>query len=1071
MTTQPWSLHCIAALGALVCIDAVSAAADTGQLIYSTEGNRLRRYDLDTIGSGALAEDILVERASGSEQGGGEGVAGVKRDINGEICAFPDGSGRFVAGEDTNQSHPKEGVGVFAADGTQIGKLTATYNTAQAEYFGCAFDANGRLFTSDVGTQGFSSPNGQLVMWFPPYDRFPGLPGAYPNTDAISNNFCVLASDIGTAGAVAVDSQGRVYVAGASSLKIFRFSPPFPTGLGPGEGCTLSDANGSPRANAVTRETFATNPFGTLFTFSGLAFAPNGNLYAASVATGEIAEIGMNGQFVRMVLDPPGSFPPPYPIPTGTPQGLAVDADGSIYYADINLVGVFPTTLGPGPNGSVRRIRFDSNGDPLAPELVRQGLAFPDGVSIFPGNLEKTQWRTYAGSPARTFFNPNETILKPSNLNRLRERWRFQTGAIVTGSPSVAAVFVPGEGVIQVVYFQAWDRNVYAVRLSDGSELWRFTTDDHPGASFPQSGSLDVTRIGNRDNVFVGSGEIVYALDAVTGAELWRFAAGTGCVDAQANPPGRCSHTDERNQVESSPIVVGGDTLVFGMDVDDSILGKGGFYGVDALSGSLRWYFDVTTGATCTPDPSDNVRKFDGYHGEAELGLPAGFFASRAGCDFDRTPNNCGNVWSSAAVDEGRGLLYIGTSNCDTATSQPSPLPLPPMPPFDEAIVALDFDGFPAWRWRPREIDNLDLAFGAAPNLFSIERSGEPVEVVGIGGKDGSYYVLDRDGVNESNGVAWDDFAPGGASPPDFPYWTRNVVPGGDIGGIIATASVDEARRRVYFSTAPGTAAQNSPPFGATSQPQRPTVHALDMDSGAIVWQNDEQTSADASFAPTSGISGAIFIGSVLPSISRVYRTDDDSGAPLLTYPIAGGVAVASGAVVIDGTVMFGIGVGQRASDRSAFQDIVSRLPNPLIALCVPGEPGCTVPACDDALDNDGDGSTDHPADAGCLFLRARSEVRGDLDFDNDVDDADQQAFFRTMGKLRGAKGFRDEADFDRDGTITFVDYQAWLAARRAYVPPATACGLLGIEPLLALALLHAARRMREPRRPQPEAN
>ena len=1063
MKAKLWSLHGIAALGAMACFHAPPAAADSGQLVYSTEGNRLRRYDVDTIGSGALAEDILVERASGSEQGGGPGVAGVKRDINGETCLFPDGSGRFVAGEDTHQSHPKEGVGIWAADGTQIGKLTSTYNTAQAEYFGCEFDGDGRLFTTDVGTQGFSNPNGQLVMWFPPYDRFPGPPGAYPNTDAISNNFCVIASDIGTAGAIEVDSQGRVYVSGASSLKIFRFSPPFPTGLGPGQGCTAIDANGSPKANVVNRDIFATNPSGSVFTFTGLAFAPNGNLYAASVATGEIGEINKdNGQFVRMILDPGLGFPPAYPISTGTPQGLAVDADGSVYYADINLVGVFPA-LGPGPNGSVRRIRFDGNGDPLPPELIRDGLAFPDGVSIFPGNLEKTQWRTYAGSPARTFFNPNETILNPSNVSRLRERWRFQTGAIVTDSPTVAAVFVPGEGVIQVVYFQAWDLNIYAVRLSDGSELWRFTSDDHPGASFPQSGSLDVTRIGNRDRVFVGSGEIVYALDAVTGAELWRFAAGTGCVDAQGSPPGRCAHTDERNQVESSPIVVGGDTLVFGMDVDDSILGKGGFYGLDAKTGSLRWYFDVTTGQTCTPDATDNVRKFDGYHSESELGLPAGFLASRAGCGFDRAPNNCGNVWSSASVDAGRGLLYFATSNCDTATSQPSPLPLPPMPPYDEAIVALDFDGFPVWRWRPREIDNLDLAFGAAPNLFSIVRNGLPVEVLGVGCKDGSYYVLDRDGMNESNGVAWDDFTPAGASPPDLPYWTRNVVPGGDIGGIIATASVDEARRRVFFSTAPGTAALNSPPYGAR-QPQRPTVHALDMDTGAIVWQNDEQTTSDASFAPTSGIPGVAFIGSVLPSIARAYQTNDDSGTQLLSFA-AGGVAVASGAVVIDGTLLFGVGVGQRASDRSAFQDIVSRLPNPLIALCVPGEPGCTVPACDDALDNDGDSSIDFPADSGCLFLRARSEVRGDLDFDNDVDADDQQVFFRTMGKQRGAAGFVDEADFDRDGTISFVDYQTWLAARRAYVPPAGSCGLLGIEPVLVLALLRRATRARRIRR------
>ena len=71
--------------------------------------------------------------------------------------------------------------------------------------------------------------------------------------------------------------------------------------------------------------------------------------------------------------------------------------------------------------------------------------------------------------------------------------------------------------------------------------------------------------------------------------------------------------------------------------------------------------------------------------------------------------------------------------------------------------------------------------------------------MVGIGGKDGSYYVVDRDGVNELTGVAWNS-----ADKADLPYWRTQVVPGGDIGGIIATAAVDELRRRVYFSTAPG---------------------------------------------------------------------------------------------------------------------------------------------------------------------------------------------------------------------------------------------------------------------------
>ncbi len=192
-------------------------------------------------------------------------------------------------------------------------------------------------------------------MWFPPYEQFPGPPGAYPDTGATSTSYCKLATDLGTAGAVAVDPQGRIYVAQSSGLKIERFSPPFPTGPDAAGGCGRTDATGAPVADSVQREVFATASQGML-SFSGLALAPNGNLYAASVFTGRIAEYDLEGDLVRFILEPPELFPP---IPTGNPQGIAVGADGSVYYADLDLVGTLPD-VGPGPNGSVRRITFDA---------------------------------------------------------------------------------------------------------------------------------------------------------------------------------------------------------------------------------------------------------------------------------------------------------------------------------------------------------------------------------------------------------------------------------------------------------------------------------------------------------------------------------------------------------------------------------------------------------------------------------------------------------------------------------------------------------------------------------------
>ena len=528
--------------------------------------------------------------------------------------------------------------------------------------------------------------------------------------------------------------------------------------------------------------------------------------------------------------------------------------------------------------------------------------------------LRSGEWRTYAGGPHRLFFNPGERIITAANVSQLQVKWTFPTDAIVTASPSVAHLSVPGEGRVPVAFIQSWDGKLYALRVHDGTELWRFQTAPQPGSAFPNAASVDVRRVGGQERVYLAAGETVYSLDALTGRELWRFDAGTGCVD----PPGLCGFEGERNQVLSSPIVADG-KVFFGMDVNDREGGKGGFYAVDAHDGRLVWFFDLETGATCHPFPMDNIRRFDGYHNEKELGLPSGFLSSRPGCNFDRTPTGCGNVWSSAAIDQKRQLLFFASSNCDTDQDPATLKPPPPMPPYDEAIVALYFDGTPAWRWRPREVDNDNLAFGAVPNLFKIKLGSHSRDVVGVGNKDGTYYVLDREGVNVLTGVRWDN-----RDPSALPYWSTKVVPGGDIGGIIATAAVDRAAGRIYFSTAPG-----FDPFN----PQRPTVHALDKDTGAVLWQNTQEENADPSFAPTSAIPGVVFVGSLLDGILRAY--DAVTGEKLASIRV--GFSLASAPAIVDGIVILGAGLGERTGDPMDQGAITSRIPQNVTALWVPG--------------------------------------------------------------------------------------------------------------------------------------
>lgn len=517
------------------------------------------------------------------------------------------------------------------------------------------------------------------------------------------------------------------------------------------------------------------------------------------------------------------------------------------------------------------------------------------------------EWSTLGRDHSRSFFNPYETHITRDTVASMRPKWLYRTGAVITAGPVVAYIEVPNEGRIKVVYIASWDGNLYALRESNGSQLWHFTMKPHPGASYPQASSAEVATVAGEQRVYVAGGMTVYSLQAATGALRWEFDAGTGCTT--------CDSRTERNEVESSPTVVG-DLVYFGMDVNDSSPGKGGVFGVDAVDGRLRWYFDMETSATCRPLSTDNVRRFDGFHTAAELGLPENFFDTRPGCNFDRSWTACGNVWSSFAVDRGRRMIYTASSNCDTDTDPDTVEPPPPMPPYDEAVFALSFDGDPVWVWRPREVDNKDLSWGALPNLFELEVAGAKREVLGIGNKDGTYYLLDRDGRNEITGRI-------------EPYWQTNVVPGGAIGGIIASAAVGDGR--ILFSTAVGVSLTST---------QRPAAWGLNATDGTVRWSN---RAAAPSYGATTAAPTVAFMDSLF---GGVVARDADTGDQLRVFPPAG--PVASATTILDGEIFFGGGIGERGGnpDRDAYK--TSLIPSNVSAYCLPDAPDCPAQLCDD---------------------------------------------------------------------------------------------------------------------------
>src|SRR5690606_30553193 len=120
----------------------------------------------------------------------------------------------------------------------------------------------------------------------------------------------------------------------------------------------------------------------------GLAPSPTGTLYVASGATGVVNEYTLDGELVRTVLSPPdGEGLDADSSSTGTPLGLGVGPDGTLYLADIGVVDTVDEDgqrqIGPGDgNGRIWRITFEPDGTPRPGEVVDEGLEFPDGIGV-----------------------------------------------------------------------------------------------------------------------------------------------------------------------------------------------------------------------------------------------------------------------------------------------------------------------------------------------------------------------------------------------------------------------------------------------------------------------------------------------------------------------------------------------------------------------------------------------------------------------------------------------------------------------------------------------------------------
>jgi outer membrane protein assembly factor BamB len=416
------------------------------------------------------------------------------------------------------------------------------------------------------------------------------------------------------------------------------------------------------------------------------------------------------------------------------------------------------------------------------------------------GSLHAEEWPMYGRDFQHSFSNPDSAI-NPGNVATLQEAWTFQTGDAVSASPTVVG---------DVVYVGSWDGYFYALDAKLGTLKWKFKVDCQysvlpiprhclpPGFPSPPRKTTDggiitssaaiaeiSTEAGIKRIVYFGAGKTLYALNAKDGSRRWkRVICGNPDFFACAFNP------LDPTRIFSSPNKVFGGLVFVGHSVDGFNGYRGGFEAIDAATGKLRWRFETD------PKLNSQGQVIGGYN------------------------RGCGSVWSSAAVDTNTGFVFFGTSDCDKDAT----------PPFHEAVIALDAGGHLKWKFRPRETDKnkCDFDFGASPNIIDLG-SGR---FVGIGGKDGIYYLLNR----LTGEVVWK---------------SKRVVFGGALGGFYG-AAFDKQHKQIFGATGKGDGnAQGlvcTPSDPLDTLLQEPSMHALDAAHGSVLWQQ----TMNHSFAATS---------------------------------------------------------------------------------------------------------------------------------------------------------------------------------------------------------------------------
>lgn len=339
-------------------------------------------------------------------------------------------------------------------------------------------------------------------------------------------------------------------------------------------------------------------------------------------------------------------------------------------------------------------------------------------ASCSPVTKENTDWPVYGGSNEKTHYIENSDI-NPSNLNRLKKVWEYNTGDATKGTQIQTNPLI----LDSIVYGISPQLKLFALSIKSGQALWTFDPfNQNLGQSqdkfqFSMNVSRGISHYINkkgRSILYYGVGSYLIAVDAATG-NLYKPFAEQGILDLHI---GLGERAKDLYVAATSPGMVYNNLIIIGSRVNEALpAAPGNIRAFSAETGALVWNFHTI------PQPGETG--YDSWEDKDAWKWAGG-----------------ANAWSSFSLDQERGILYAptGSASYDFYGANRLGNNL-----FANSILAINATtGKLLWHYQTIHHDVWDRDLPTPPVLFTYNKEGEKIPALAQVTKSGYVFILNR---------------------------------------------------------------------------------------------------------------------------------------------------------------------------------------------------------------------------------------------------------------------------------------------------------------------------------------